>query len=242
MFEGRGCLWVGRGFAATMHVYYQDDHVRVYHADCREVLPFLEPSCLITDPVWPNSTADIVGIDRPHELFAEMCAVIPQSVERLAVHLGCDSTPKLLEPIPERLKFFRVCWLEMVRPHYVGRLMYGSDVAYLYGDPPVSKPGQHVVPGRITDASSKGKEADHPCPRKLAHVQWLVKWWSEQTDSICDPFAGAGTTLVAAKYAGRKAIGIEIEERYCEMAAERLSQAVFSFSPEAMTVEQPALI
>jgi DNA modification methylase len=111
-----------------------------------------------------------------------------------------------------------------VRVGYKGRLLMTGDFAYLFGEPPKSVKGAHVIPGKCVDADSSGKQADHPCPRKLKHVEWLVNWWSEPGETVVDPFMGSGTTLVAAKRYGRNAIGIEIEERYCEMAAKRLSQ------------------
>ena len=66
----------------------------------------------------------------------------------------------------------------------------------------------------------------HPCSRALIHMQWLANWWSEPGENILDPFMGSGTILLAAKNCGRRATGIEIEERYCEIAAKRLSQEV----------------
>jgi len=56
-------------------------------------------------------------------------------------------------------------------------------------------------------------------------MEWLVKWWAEPGDFVLDPFCGSGTTLLAARNLGRTSIGIEIEEKFCEVAARRLSAA-----------------
>jgi len=209
-----------------MKSYYEQSGITIYHGDCREVAPCVSAQTVITDPVWPNSKGGLIGQDRAYELFVEMIGCLSPVVDRVAVHLSCDSDPLFLFPLKYRFEFFRVVWLEMARPNYVGRLLNGSDVAYLWGVVPRSVPGQHIIPGKTICTSSNGKETSHPCPRKYSHVQWLVKWWSEQTDTILDPFMGSGTTLLAAKNLGRKAVGIEIEEKFCEVAAKRLTQEV----------------
>lgn len=214
-----------------MKPYYEDDAVTIYHGDCRNLLPYLpKVDLVLTDPVWPDAIEDITGADRPAELFAEAALLFPGIATRLVVHLGCDSDPRFLLGVPTQLPFFRVCWLEYVRPHYKGRLMYGSDVAYVFGEPPPSKEGARVIPGRFIDTSSKGKEAEHPCPRHINHVKWLLKWFWGGPAGVLDPFMGSGTTARACKDMGIPFVGIEIEEKYCEIAAKRMSQTVMDLT------------
>lgn len=211
-----------------MKPYFEEDGIVIYHGDARGIVGQLEAETIITDPVWPNAVVDLGTRDPKKLLFQVLCAAEELPRKRLAVHLVCDSDPRFLDSVPT-MPFFRVVWLEMARPHYKGRLMYGSDVAYLFGEPPASRPGHHVIPGRFMDADSSGRQSEHPCPRKLNHVGWIVRRWSDPTDTVLDPFCGSGTTLLAAKNQGRRAIGIEVNESYCEMSARRLSQKVLQF-------------
>jgi site-specific DNA-methyltransferase (adenine-specific) len=66
----------------------------------------------------------------------------------------------------------------------------------------------------------------HPCPKPIRWASWMMQRASLERDLVLDPFMGSGTTLRAAKDLGRYAIGIEIEERYCEIAAKRMAQGV----------------
>jgi site-specific DNA-methyltransferase (adenine-specific) len=66
----------------------------------------------------------------------------------------------------------------------------------------------------------------HPCPRPLNGMTYLVGAFSVPGGRVLDPFMGSGTTLRAAKELGRQAVGIEIEESFCEVAAKRMSQCV----------------
>lgn len=69
----------------------------------------------------------------------------------------------------------------------------------------------------------------HPTQKPIRLMDYLIRTYSNPREIVFDPFAGSGTTLVAAKQLGRKAIGIEIEEKYCTIAANRLRQSVLQF-------------
>jgi site-specific DNA-methyltransferase (adenine-specific) len=83
------------------------------------------------------------------------------------------------------------------------------------------------------------QEFEHPTEKPEELMGKAVALFTNQGDLVIDPFMGSGTTLVAAKNLGRNAIGIEIEERYCEMAAQRLSQEVFAFRDPCSLIPDP---
>lgn len=212
----------------------------LYWGDCREILPtLLKVDAVITDPPW-EAAVGIPGADNPRGLFSEACQFMPAIAERVVVQLGCDSDPVFLEPLASKLPFLRVCWLEYACPTYKGRLLHTGDVAYVYGKWPSSKVAT-VFPGRCISTRSdsefkrgprpKGKEKGgyealaHPMPRRLQHVEWLVRWFAEPEAPICDPFMGSGTTGVAATSHGHPFIGIEVHRSYFNLACRIIEDA-----------------
>jgi hypothetical protein len=207
--------------------YYERDGIVIYHGDCREVLPSLGPvEAVVTDPPWPVPVGSemMVGNDNAGELLATVAKWSATQAQRLVVHVSVATDPRWLSNVPATLPFLCVRWLDYARPAYHGRLL-SADAAYIFGSYPPASRG-HILPGRtmaVDPTDKRGREiGDHPSPRKLEHASWLIRWYGGETN--LDPLCGSGTTLLAAKNAGRRAIGIEIEERYCEIAAKRLAQ------------------
>lgn len=214
--------------------YYDHAGITIYLGDCREILPTLSPigvESMLTDPVWPNAKVNLVGRGNEQALFDFAAEQAARLCRRLIVHVGSFTDPRFFASVPLSLPFGRVCLLEYARASYRGRII-GDDAAYVFGDYPDRNTGSQILSGRKTATDSTPRlsveAGGHPTPRKLEHVMWLIKWYAG-FGLIIDPFCGSGTTLEAAALTGRKAIGIEIEEKYCEIAAKRLSQEILCF-------------
>jgi hypothetical protein len=202
--------------------------VTLFHGDALELLPLMKTdrasTVAIFDPVWPNAPKAMFKYDP-----ALLKAALPH-VERLArrviVILGCNSDPRCLDAVPASMPFVRAVWLRYEIPSAKGTVLNSGDVAYVFGDHH-AKTGTTLIPG---ECSSKGsvdnarEKYDHPCPRDLGHMRWLVSRFTEPGDLVLDPFSGSGTTLQAARDHQRQSVGIEIEERFCRATEQRLRQ------------------
>ena len=216
-----------------MKPYYDHNGITIYHGDCRDILPELEPvDVILTDPPWPESQENVnAGFD-PYELLAGA----GEHFQRLAgsgrviVVLGQRSDPRILAELPRDLKFFTRCWLMRIPPSYKGSLMVSADIAYVYGPGWLPRKGKRVLQPQ-NFVPSKGNRIygmGHPCPRNEQHIQWLIYEFTREGHVILDPFVGSGVTLSAARRLGHPAIGIDIQESNCEIAAKRLSQEVLA--------------
>ena len=208
-----------------MKPYYEDDAVQIFHGDCREILPTLPPADLVlTDPPYGvgykygNSYQDDAEGYEPFVLGA-----FQQMRENAPMILITTGMRNLwLYPPADWV----LCW---AKPGSTRRNGLGGfnewEPVLVYGKRRIYNDFK-LLPTAPNLSKDTG---DHPAPKPIALYRWLVAVGSDNGATILDPFMGSGTTLRAAKDLGRKAIGIEIEERYCEIAAQRMSQMVLAF-------------
>lgn len=207
-----------------MTPYYQHDGITIYHGDCRDVLPTLpDVDLVLTDPPWKMDTPIMEGGEDPWALWAEVAPMLRAA--RLLLWLGITQDPRpWLSPL-DGWPFLRTIIIRRAIPGFYGRSLIDGEVIYALGSWPKMRKGAHTIPGGMSITyRSNDRINGHPGPRSLIATRWLETWWSEGAGIVLDPFMGTGTTLRAAKDLGLPAIGVEVEERYCEMAALRLSQ------------------
>lgn len=233
--------------------YYQDDSVTLYHADNRDVLPHLSGvGQVLTSPPY-NLSGDgnrsagtyfrnlgdgyrTYTDDLPHaeyvawqrELLLMLWGTLAEDgaiYYNHKVRVGGERCKLPTELVPDELPLRQVItWdrgsgFNRTHSYYVPRHEWILLIA---------KPAFRINTRSVDDVWNvtfeKGGEHPAPFPLRLA----TTAIGSTDAELILDPFAGSGTTLRAAKDLGRKAIGIEVDERYCEITAKRLGQEVLA--------------
>lgn len=222
-----------------MQPYYEHAGITIYHGDCREILPGLpKADLLLTDPPY--------GINADSEMHKKSGQQYGKAAAPKLIYpaTSWDSAPAdtgLLLSMVARARFSIIFGgnyfgLPATRCVLVWNKENGTtqfadaELAWTNLDKPV-RMKRHMWNGMLRE----GREAryEHPTQKPVEVMQWCITQAPDTVQTILDPFMGSGTTLVAAKNLGRKAIGIEIEEKYCEIAARRLSQEVMDFGPLA---------
>lgn len=202
----------------------------LYCGDCLEVMPKIPDGavdCVVTDPPYGVGLGEIKSDIGKNDAYADF-----QDTEEYVLSVAVKTIEMSLE------KFGRAaltpgtrCLFLYPRPREIGaafnpagagRGRWGfttmNPILY-YGDDPYK---QSRPNGFLTHAITQ--KNGHPCPKPIEWMRWLIWRTTLKSETILDPFAGSGTTLVAAKQLGRKYIGIEINKDYCEIAKQRLAQ------------------
>lgn len=226
----------GKEGACVVTPYYEDDYCTIYHGDAFELAPLLaaQVDAVVTDPPYG------VGLE-----YGEAVDDSPELVDRIASEL----VPALTAACPVVLVTPGIRNVyRYPEPRHIGAWVHapggngssgpwgfnGWQPILFYGKCPYLSAGKGRRPDLLVHnmagflhARLERAAGGHPCPKPDSISKWLiVRATPEEGMTVLDPFMGSGSFLAAAKYSGRKAIGIEIEERYCEIAARRLAQEV----------------
>ena len=225
--------------------YYSDERVTLYHGDCREVLadmPERSVAAVLTDPPYTERTHRQARTpDR--EGVSAFAAITDDDLRALLAECGRVSSGWVVAFMDYR----HAVEFDVTPPHglkcqRLGVWVKTNPTPQLSGDRPAQgwESVAYLHRSDIRSAWNGGgahgnyvasipPAQGHPTAKPLPFVTQWVRWFTKPGDVILDPFAGSGTTLVAAKAEGRHAIGVELDERYCEIAARRLSQGVLDF-------------
>jgi site-specific DNA-methyltransferase (adenine-specific) len=219
-------------------IYYQDDLVTLYHGDCLELTDWVNADVLVTDPPYGMSYKDRQGnvIANDDTLVARQKALDLWGTKPALVF----GTWKVERPALTKQV---LVWDKWGGGGTVGQSTspwaYSHEEIYVLGEWPKTVPGGRAREGgnpskisgvlRVSNYNTQSSDKpEHPTPKPVGLMEQLIERIPE--GKIADPFAGSGSTLIAARNKGRKAIGVELEERYCELIANRLQQhTLFTF-------------
>ena len=207
--------------------YYQDKWVTIYHGDCREILPELpKVDLVLTDPPYGIGIDYGSFVDSPDNVKELVSEVIPMCIEKAErVALTCGTRQLWFYPPASWV----LCWFNRAG---TGMNPWGFTCwqpILVYGKDPYLENRMGSRPDYI-EFSEPASTKKHPCAKPIKFWKMLLARVSVNvSDVVLDPFLGSGTTVEACKALNRRCIGIEIEEKYCEIAAKRCSQGVFDF-------------
>lgn len=206
--------------------YYDHAGIQIFHGDCRNILPQIVADVLLTDPPyglndnWHDSSSSGNGKSRLWDSVPEWDS------SRIEFDLLSDCINKCRESIVWGGNYYPLtpsgCWLAWDKCQSFG----GAEFELAWTN--LKKANRIFRLSRIDAYVNCTNEVKmHPAQKPIQLMRWCISHVC--AGIVLDAFMGSGTTLLAAKQTGRSAIGIEIEERYCEIAAKRLSQEVFQF-------------
>lgn len=219
-----------------MQPYYQKDGITIYHGDCREILPSIDRvDLLLTDPPYGIGADKNLRANKQHGKAA--CPSRDYGVgdwDNSAPPVGVlqSAIDTATHAIVWGGNYFGLpasqCWLVWDKEN--GSNGYADcELAWTNLRKAVRR-FKWRWQGMLQENMGEKKEHRvHPTQKPLAVMSWALSQVSE-CRTVLDPYMGSGTTLLAAKNAGMRAVGIEISERYCEIAANRLAQGVLEFA------------
>lgn len=240
-----------------MRPYFSDGGITIYHGDCREVLPTLSGVDLVlTDPPYQFESSGggfygkWDGINAPREYIAQLqelgcCQFSPADYLNLlpTQYAICFCNKELVDAYIGYARanglLFDLHMMHKSNPIPAKKSHYLHDVEYIVLMRPKgsyfssSAPFDHYRKFfAYYNSGTWSADKMHPAQKPVDGMARYIMVCCPEQGTVLDPFMGSGTTLVAAKELGRKAIGIELEERYCEIAAKRLSQGVLALAFE----------
>lgn len=209
-----------------MKPYYEDSKVTIYHGDCREILPALQRvDLVVTDPPYGMSFQSNYRAVKHSKIANDdsldtilICQAVAKASCGSYVFCRWDNLRDMPKP-KSVLAWVKNNWSMGDLEHEHGRQW---EACCFYPGP------NHVFVKRIPDVIQADRTGNnlHPTEKPIGLITRIIA--ANVCETILDPFMGSGTTLRAAKELNKKAIGIEIEEKYCEIAASRMSQEVLA--------------
>lgn len=209
-----------------MKPYFQNDLITLYHGDCLEITEWLSADVLVTDPPYGMSYDSNRVKGRESQSIKNDASI--EARDKALAFWGTKPALVFGTWRVERPKNTRnlLIWSKGDDPGMGDLSMpwgLSHEEIYVLGTGFVGKRESSVIKANKPPVSNR---PDHPTPKPVGLMEKLIE---KTQGTIADPFAGSGATLVAARNLGRKAIGIELEEKYCELIANRLSQEAFDF-------------